>query len=104
MNGKLANRLSDPSLQSPAPTKSLADCTVAIAGLGLMGGSLGLALRGKAACVVGIARRAETVEQALAIGAIDAGASDLSAAGNAIRPLESSLHSNSPRKFAMTSA
>ena len=83
MNGKLANRLSDPSLQSPAPTKSLADCTVAIAGLGLMGGSLGLALRGKAACVVGIARRAETVEQALAIGAIDAGASDLSAAGNA---------------------
>ena len=90
MNGKLANRLSDPSLQSPAPspqspalTKPLADCTVAIAGLGLMGGSLGLALRGKAACVVGIARRAETVEQALAIGAIDAGASDLSAAGNA---------------------
>ncbi len=63
--------------------KPLTTCTVAIAGLGLMGGSLGLALRGKAARVVGIARRAETVTQALAIGAIDDGAADLSAAGEA---------------------
>ena len=53
--------------------KALPDCTVAIAGLGLMGGSLGLALRGKVAHVLGIARRAETVQQALEIGAIDAG-------------------------------
>lgn len=49
------------------------DCTVAIAGLGLMGGSLGLALRGQVQRVVGVARRAETVQQALAIGAIDTG-------------------------------
>jgi prephenate dehydrogenase len=53
--------------------KPLADCTIAIAGLGLMGGSLGLALRGKVARVIGIARRAETVQQAVAIGAIDMG-------------------------------
>lgn len=63
--------------------KPLTTCTIAIAGLGLMGGSLGLALRGKAARVIGIARRAETVAQALAIGAIDAGAADLRAAGDA---------------------
>jgi prephenate dehydrogenase len=53
--------------------KPLPDCTVAIAGLGLMGGSLGLALRGQVQRVIGVARRAETVQQALAIGAIDAG-------------------------------
>ena len=53
--------------------KSLSNCTVAIAGLGLMGGSLGLALRGHVQRVIGIARRAETVQQALEIGAIDAG-------------------------------
>jgi prephenate dehydrogenase len=38
-----------------------------------MGGSLGLALRGRVVRVIGIARRAETVQQALEIGAIDAG-------------------------------
>ncbi len=38
-----------------------------------MGGSLGLALRGRVRQVIGIARRAETVQQALDIGAIDAG-------------------------------
>jgi prephenate dehydrogenase len=53
--------------------KPLQDCTVAIAGLGLMGGSMGLALRGRVQRVVGVARRAETVQQALAVGAIDAG-------------------------------
>jgi prephenate dehydrogenase len=53
--------------------KSLFDCTIAIAGLGLMGGSLGLALRGQVQRVVGIARRADTVQQALEIGAIDVG-------------------------------
>jgi prephenate dehydrogenase len=53
--------------------KSLSDCTIAIAGLGLMGGSLGLALRGRVQQVVGIARRAEIVQKAQEIGAIDAG-------------------------------
>lgn len=58
---------------SPSIAEPLSDCTVAIAGLGLMGGSLGLALRGRVRRVVGVARRAETVQQALAVGAIDAG-------------------------------
>lgn len=53
--------------------KPLSDCTIAIAGLGLMGGSLGLALRGQVQRIIGIARRAETVQQALDMGAIDAG-------------------------------
>lgn len=53
--------------------KPLPDCTVAIAGLGLMGGSLGLALRGQVQRVIGIARRAETLQQALDLGAIDTG-------------------------------
>lgn len=53
--------------------KLLQHCTVAIAGLGLMGGSLGLALRGHVQRVVGVARRAETLQQAQDIGAIDAG-------------------------------
>jgi prephenate dehydrogenase len=57
--------------------RPLPDCTVAIAGLGLMGGSLGLALRGQVQRVVGVARRAETVQQALAVGAIDAGCASL---------------------------
>jgi prephenate dehydrogenase len=57
--------------------KPLADCTVAIAGLGLMGGSLALALRGHVREVVGIARREETLQQALRMAAIDRGASTL---------------------------
>lgn len=60
--------------------KALPDCIVAIAGLGLMGGSLGLALRGQVKRVIGIARRAETVQQALAVGAIDAGYATLAEA------------------------
>ncbi|MFA4858954.1 MAG: prephenate dehydrogenase/arogenate dehydrogenase family protein [Candidatus Margulisiibacteriota bacterium] len=48
---------------------------VAIIGLGLIGGSLGLALlkRGLAETVVGIPRRAETIDEALALGAITKG-------------------------------
>ncbi len=44
---------------------------ICIVGLGLMGGSLGLALRGRCQSVLGVARRAETLVQALAIGAAD---------------------------------
>lgn len=56
---------------------SLTTSTIAIAGLGLMGGSLGLALRGQVQQVIGVARRAATLEQALALGAIDVGVNDL---------------------------
>ena len=57
--------------------KSLSNCTVAIVGLGLMGGSLAAALRGQCKCVVGVARRQATLDFAHAHGFIDAGTSDL---------------------------
>jgi len=57
----------------------LSECQVTIVGLGLMGGSLGLALRkaGAVRRIVGVARRPETAEQALALGAVDTVAQDL---------------------------
>jgi prephenate dehydrogenase len=59
----------------------LDEAHVAIVGLGLMGGSLGLVLRERHACreVVGIARRQETVELALKMGAVDRATTDLAA-------------------------
>ncbi|HOT91686.1 MAG TPA: prephenate dehydrogenase [Anaerolineae bacterium] len=59
--------------------KSLSDCIVSVVGLGLMGASLAGALRGKCARVVGVARRAEVIETALARGFVDEGTTDLSA-------------------------
>jgi prephenate dehydrogenase len=49
---------------------------VAVVGLGLMGGSLAGALRGRWRAVVGVARRPETIETALACGLIDRGTTD----------------------------
>ena len=57
--------------------KTLRESEVAIVGLGLMGGSLAGALRGKCRAVVGIARRKETVEQAISDGLIDLGTTDM---------------------------
>jgi prephenate dehydrogenase len=57
--------------------KALAGARVAIVGLGLMGGSLAGALRGKCRTVVGVARRSETIEYALERGLIDWGTTDL---------------------------
>ncbi|HIW73131.1 MAG TPA: prephenate dehydrogenase [Firmicutes bacterium] len=56
--------------------------TIAIAGLGLIGGSLALALKANTACtVIGIDRRQEVQEAALAAGAVDrTGAAALPAA------------------------
>lgn len=50
---------------------------MAISGLGLMGGSLGMALRGKCRQVVGVARRAEVREQAQRLGAVENATCDL---------------------------
>lgn len=52
--------------------------TVCIVGVGLIGGSFGLALkqRGLAKRVVGVARRAETIEEAVRSGALDDGGLD----------------------------
>ena len=55
------------------------DARVVIVGLGLMGGSLGLALNRGGLCreVVGVARRPETVREALAAGAAQRATTDL---------------------------
>jgi prephenate dehydrogenase len=50
--------------------------TIAIVGLGLMGGSLAYALKGKCKRVVGVDRDAETVEFALEQGAVEAASTD----------------------------
>jgi prephenate dehydrogenase len=52
--------------------------TVALIGIGLLGGSLGLALRERrlARRVVAVARRPETVQRALELGAADEGSAD----------------------------
>ena len=62
--------------------KSLDDFTVAIVGLGLMGGSLALALRERGACrrIVGITRDPETRRAALARGVVDAAGAELALA------------------------
>lgn len=49
----------------------LSDATIAISGLGLMGGSLGLALRGKCVALVGVARDAKVRAQAVEMGVTD---------------------------------
>jgi prephenate dehydrogenase len=55
------------------PRFTLADSRVAIVGLGLMGGSLGLALRGAKACreVLGVDANPETLSTAHRLGAVD---------------------------------
>lgn len=65
--------------------KSLRDSTVAIVGLGLMGGSLALALRQANACarIVGIERDAATRAQAKARGAVDDASASLEAVHHA---------------------
>lgn len=57
--------------------KPLSEAQVTIVGLGLMGGSLAEALKGKCKRVVGVARRAETIEEALSRDIIAWGTSDL---------------------------
>lgn len=57
--------------------KPLSDCAAAVVGLGLMGGSLAGALRGRCRAVVGVARRAETVQAALSRELVDLGTTDL---------------------------
>ncbi len=58
---------------------------VVIVGVGLLGGSLGLALRkrGLAQTVVGVSRRTATLKQAQAMGAITDGSTELASAADA---------------------
>jgi prephenate dehydrogenase len=54
----------------------LADATVAICGLGLMGGSLAMGLRGKCASLLGIDPHPATLELALSLSIVDRASSD----------------------------
>ena len=67
------------------PGFKLRDATIAIVGLGLMGGSLALALRTKNACakIIGIDSNAATRAQAIACNAVDETSDDLSLAARA---------------------
>jgi prephenate dehydrogenase len=58
-------------------SRRLQACQVTIVGLGLMGGSLAGALKGQCRAVVGVARRAETVETASRLGLVDWGTTDV---------------------------
>ena len=59
--------------------KDLAECDFAIIGLGLMGGSLGAALKARRICrrIRGMARRESVIQRAKELGAIDEGSRDL---------------------------
>ena len=59
--------------------KALQDSAVAIVGLGLMGGSLALALREQNVCrkIIGVTRNPRTRAEALARGVVDAASADL---------------------------
>jgi prephenate dehydrogenase len=61
----------------------LEKATVAIIGLGLMGGSLALALRGSCLRIVGITRRPEVGQLALRQGIVDVASCSLNAAAHA---------------------
>jgi prephenate dehydrogenase len=58
--------------------------TAVIVGVGLIGGSIGLALRARrlASHVIGVGRNAVSLEQAVRLGAIDRGATDLDSAAS----------------------
>ena len=57
----------------PGLQPELENAQVAIVGLGLMGGSLAGALRGRCQTVTGVARRPEVIEVALSRGLVDRG-------------------------------
>jgi prephenate dehydrogenase len=67
------------------PPFSLRDATVAIVGLGLMGGSLAMALRAQNACrkILGITRNAAARQAALSGTVVDAASADLTLAAEA---------------------
>ncbi len=73
------------TLPPPEAPAHFAQRSIAIVGLGLMGGSLALALRaaGQRGEIIGIARRLENVRTALALGAIDHGSTDLAETASA---------------------
>lgn len=73
------------TIPTEVPLRPLRDMRVLIIGLGLIGGSLGRALKKRAACrkVLGYDRCAETLSEAKALGVIDVGFTNLSEAVSA---------------------
>jgi len=69
-----------PPSDSVSGLACLSDAQVTIVGLGLMGGSLAGALRGRCRRVVGVARRPETTEAAVARSLVDQATGDLAGA------------------------
>jgi len=71
--------MSEPPFTPGVRQPDLAQASVAVVGLGLMGGSRAAALATRRACrrVVGVARRPAALDEALRRGWIDAGATDL---------------------------
>ncbi len=57
--------------------KPVSESTVVVVGLGLMGGSIAGALRGNCQKTIGVARRTETIEEAVSHKLIDAGTTDI---------------------------
>ena len=66
----------EPHFSQQALTR-LSQAQVTIVGLGLMGGSLAGALRGRCRAVTGVTRREETVRKALERGLVDRATTDL---------------------------
>ncbi len=64
----------------PSPITPLSQATVVIVGLGLMGASLGYDLRGRCRRVIGVVRRPEALDAALAAGCADEVTLDAAAA------------------------
>jgi prephenate dehydrogenase len=69
--------MTQPDRHNQKTMKKLDEAQVTIVGLGLMGGSLAGALRGKCESVVGVARRQETIMAALERDLIDRGTTQL---------------------------
>jgi prephenate dehydrogenase len=65
-------------MSSPSAPLELAHCRVAVIGLGLMGGSLALALRGQCNSLLGVDVDPEIVALALKRGIVDKASTDLS--------------------------
>ena len=51
---------------------------IGIVGLGLIGGSVGLDLKKLGYCVLGVSRRKQTCQKAVALGVVDEASSELS--------------------------
>lgn len=76
MNKRSGSDDSEPGFTGQGLPETIAACSIAIIGLGLMGGSLAMALKGKCASLVGVDPDAQVIASALEKKIIDRGATD----------------------------